>query len=262
MREDGDVQAMDGTVFDPNNPSIVRLSAAQRAQVMQNLAGMTHSAAQALTAHAAGAGASLRLAPGVNTQGPLPIALALASSTQGLGAAVGAPSSGGADMGNSLDAEEAAAAGALPVEPPRGLPSPCLRVENLFTRRSVRNLDFGPSARGEDLRVLLKDDIVGAADRHGHVLHSALVEPADDGSIGPGSAGAVMMLIEDLESAQAAAVALAGRFYAGRRVRVSFVPLEDYLVVYPEARRRIAARAARQAGGASSRDSNRDADRR
>jgi hypothetical protein len=204
MRVDGDVLAPDGGIFEANDPTKTRLSAAQKAEVLRQMASRTQETA--------------------------------ASLSQAMHEAMGTSSSsarvlevdGGSDEGPEL----------------RGDVSACFVVENLFTMESRDLMDFGPAINHEPWKVLLKDDIVGECDRQGTVLHSKLLYPMaeSDPDFDPTSStsvGRVAVMMESRETGYAAASAVAGRYYAGRKVRVAFVPEVEYIKQYPSATKRV-----------------------
>lgn len=151
MRVDGDVQRPDGRIFAPWDPEKTRLSAAQKAEFIQKLTHQTQDAAMSLSQKVGSAGITYASAAAA-----LPV--------------VGP--SGNIISGHVEDEGDGGENPHL-----RGAPSACFVIENLFTDDTWRELDFGPAARGESLRVLVKDDVVGECDRKGTVLHAKLLRP-------------------------------------------------------------------------------------
>ena len=90
---------------------------------------------------------------------------------------------------------------------------------------------FSPLADGETRDehwvADLGDDVRDEAARYGKVLHLKVVEESAE--------GIVAVMFNDVSNAMAASAALSGRLFAGNHIAVSYIPLERYLELFPEA---------------------------
>jgi len=223
----GEVATPDGGKFALDAGSGHALSAQARAALAQQLAGATSSAAQALGSTLLAATAAASVAAGGSGAGGsgggsvIPgITPSSGSAMAGVLGPVGSiPAT--APLPTSVMISQTGGSGVTSVAPPRGVPTPCVLLKNMFNPM----LETRPDWDAEIGR-----DVAGECARFGPVVHVRVVRD---------SPGFVHVMFADVGSAVAAATSFAGRIFGGAAIAVEFVPLADYVSRYPEVAARV-----------------------
>ncbi len=133
----------------------------------------------------------------------------------------------------------------------------CLRLRNLFDGEERLRLAADNVDDAIAWATAVEDDVAEECDRKGTVVHVRVATrepPAEPLPEPEGSErepvrvpqGAVWVCMATEGEGVDVAVAMAGRFFDGRRIEVEFVPPEAYFAKFPVAQRRILRRAGRK----------------